>query len=171
MEVVGCFFSLRPVGLLESLSGQNSPFCGFCFHTFPLPLQKEPVSTPKQMFKNFWSFQPSFVTSLQGKDNFIYFLLCNGAGVRSDMIFRFWEVSSETPILILRSREGQTNWSVIRLLGETERKSLKSAGRRRRNEKNLVNLALKFSIYRVFIDMPSIFFFSVLKWKALYAFF
>lgn len=59
---------------------------------------------------------------------------------------------------------------MIRLLGETERKSVKSAGRRRRNEKNLVNLALKFSIYRVFIDMPSIFF-SCLKWKALYAFF
>lgn len=104
-----------------------------CFHTFPLPLQREPVSTPNKCFRSSWACQPSFV-------NFILYnqLRYNCSGVKGHMNFTRLAVSSGKQIPVPHLWEKKK---------KKHKRSLQADGKERR--KILVSLAFntKFSIY------------------------
>lgn len=165
-------FLQSPTGWTGGRSAWTEQFLpvASCFHTFPLSLQREPVSTPNKCFRNSWVCQPSFV------DLILYNQLrYNCSGVKGHMIFTPLAVSSEKQIPVPHSREKKkrrkNNTSVIRTFGETfymkhsetgTEEFVRSAGGRQRKEENFSELGIKhkvFQLWWLFIHIASIFFF------------
>lgn len=149
-----------------------------CFHTFPLPLQREPVSTPNKCFRSSRVCQPSFVMLPQGTDkNFISYnqLRCNFSGVKGHMKFTRLAVSSEKQIPVphlweekkkkKKTHKGDKNiWRNMLYDSETETEEfVKSAGGWQRKEESFSELGIKHKVFHLswwlFIHIASIFFF------------
>lgn len=145
-----------------------------CFHTFPLPLQDEPVPTANNCFRNSWACQPSSVMLPQGPgENFIlyYQLRCNRSGVKGSHDIHTpssqqWQTNSS---FTFTREEGKKHkcekniWRNFLYDSETETEEfVKSAGRGQRMEGNLVSLELS-KVFQwwwwLFMHIVSIYFF------------